>query len=407
VFITVVLSILVTLNLAWAFGAWCVQRRGAARGMWRAITIAFVLLQLAGLGLVISWRFGSPQSGGLVQQSLTAAIFLWHLILLPIFVSLLWLLLGGWAVIGIGRWAINRKRRRVPDPADGGVGRREFLGAALATVPPLLTLGTAATAAAQLSHFRVRRLAVNLPTLPAALEGTTIAHLSDFHVGPFTAGEVLEEIVEVTNQLGTDLAIFTGDLINTSLGDLPEALSMLKQISARNGLYVIEGNHDLIDDGREFERRVRGAGLNLLQNEQAQIQVAGVPVQLLGLRWGGGQRAASRTEEHGDRAIEASMRELLALREPAAFSMLLAHHPHAFDAAAAAGIPLTLAGHTHGGQLMLNERMGFGPVLFRYWTGLYEKGASRLVVSNGTGNWFPLRTSAPAEILHLTLQRGG
>jgi predicted MPP superfamily phosphohydrolase len=51
--------------------------------------------------------------------------------------------------------------------------------------------------------------------------------------------------------------------------------------------------------------------------------------------------------------------------------------------------------------------MGFGPVLFRYWTGLYEKGASRLVVSNGTGNWFPLRTSAPAEILHLTLQRGG
>ena len=70
-----------------------------------------------------------------------------------------------------------------------------------------------------------------------------------------------------------------------------------------------------------------------------------------------------------------------------------------------AGIPLTLSGHTHGGQLMLNERLGAGPVMFRYWSGLYRKGASRLVVSNGVGNWFPLRTQAPAEIIHLTLRR--
>jgi len=83
----------------------------------------------------------------------------------------------------------------------------------------------------------------------------------------------------------------------------------------------------------------------------------------------------------------------------------MAHHPHAFDAAADAGLPLTLSGHTHGGQLMLNEQLGFGPALFHYWSGLYTRGRSKLIVSNGVGNWFPLRVNAPAEIVHITLRQ--
>jgi hypothetical protein len=85
------------------------------------------------------------------------------------------------------------------------------------------------------------------------------------------------------------------------------------------------------------------------------------------------------------------------------FPILMAHHPHAFDAAIAEGLPLTLSGHTHGGQIMLTDDIGAGPVLFRYWSGLYRKDGCSLVVSNGVGNWFPLRTHAPAEIMHVTL----
>jgi len=99
------------------------------------------------------------------------------------------------------------------------------------------------------------------------------------------------------------------------------------------------------------------------------------------------------------------VRRLMSQREPETFPILLAHHPHAFDAAAEASLPVTLSGHTHGGQLMLNEQRGFGPALFRYWSGLYSKGASKLIVSNGVGNWFPLRVRAPAELVHLTLVR--
>jgi hypothetical protein len=101
--------------------------------------------------------------------------------------------------------------------------------------------------------------------------------------------------------------------------------------------------------------------------------------------------------------IRQSVTQVLSRRDPGAFPILLAHHPHAFDPAIDAGIPLTLSGHTHGGQLMLNERLGAGPIMFRYWSGLYQHGDSSLVVSNGAGNWFPLRINAPAEITHLTL----
>jgi predicted MPP superfamily phosphohydrolase len=86
-----------------------------------------------------------------------------------------------------------------------------------------------------------------------------------------------------------------------------------------------------------------------------------------------------------------------------AFPIVLAHHPHAFDHAE--GFPLMLAGHTHGGQIMLNETTGFGPWLFRYWSGLYRREGRTLFVSNGTGNWFPIRVNAPAELVQLTLRQ--
>ena len=88
-----------------------------------------------------------------------------------------------------------------------------------------------------------------------------------------------------------------------------------------------------------------------------------------------------------------------------AFRLLLCHRPEGFIPASAHGFHLTLSGHTHGGQLMLGEDLGVGPMLYRYWSGHYLRANSQLIVSNGVGNWFPLRVDAPAEIVHLTLRR--
>jgi len=69
-----------------------------------------------------------------------------------------------------------------------------------------------------------------------------------------------------------------------------------------------------------------------------------------------------------------------------------------------ADLPLTLAGHTHGGQLMLDHRHGVGPLCSATGLGFTREENSQLIVSNGIGNWFPFRINAPAEIVHLTLR---
>jgi hypothetical protein len=205
-------------------------------------------------------------------------------------------------------------------------------------------------------------------------------------------------MVKVVNELRADLILLTGDLINDALEDLSHGIDLVRSMEASFGVYLIEGNHDLIENAAEFEGRVRASGIPFLLDESTVISVRGAPVQLFGLSW-------TRASANRDQAIAASVRHLLGEREVEAFPIFMAHHPHAFDAAAEASMPLTLSGHTHGGQLMWNERSGFGPALFRYWSGLYRRGESKLIVSNGVGNWFPLRINAPAEIVHLTLVR--
>jgi predicted MPP superfamily phosphohydrolase len=80
------------------------------------------------------------------------------------------------------------------------------------------------------------------------------------------------------------------------------------------------------------------------------------------------------------------------------------HHPDNFDVIASRNVELTLAGHTHGGQVA-----PLGPFmkdrLFKYVRGLYQKEQSHLYVSGGTGHWFPVRWGVPAEVTELTLRR--
>lgn len=261
-------------------------------------------------------------------------------------------------------------------------------------MPVLATYGSAAWSLPGLANLRIRRITVRLPDLPVGLDGTRIAHVTDTHVGKFTRGKVLDGIVAATNELDADLVLFTGDLINDSSRDLPAATEMINRMRGRHGVFLIEGNHDLFDGAEVFENGIRAAGIKLLRNQSMTVSLKGERLQLLGIVW--------RREE---KQIADEVDAVAALREEGAFPILMAHHPHAFDRAAELGIPLTVAGHTHGGQLMLTPEFGAGSMMFRYWSGLYRKGKSALVVSNGAGNWFPLRVNAPAEIVEITLRR--
>ena len=394
-FVLALIGTMFALDILW----WAASAR-IAKPTFARITVAiFALAQLAGLIWLLTQRFAHAESMALLSKFAMATVFIWHMILLPILLLLTVALLPILAMVALIRSA-RRPRNFNLTPADarGALSRRQFLGVALAAAPPLFNLSLATVAMRQLDQFRVRRFVLPIAGLPSDLHGLTITQISDMHVGRFTSGRVLREVVRVVNELRADLALLTGDLINDALMDLDHGLDLVRSMQARHGVYLIEGNHDLIENGLEFERRMKDSGIPFLLNESVVITIRGASLQLLGLSW-------TRARENRDVAIAAAVRELLNQRQPESFPILLAHHPHAFDAAAAASVPLTLSGHTHGGQLMLNEQCGFGPALFRYWSGLYRKGASKLIVSNGVGNWFPLRVRAPAELLHLTLLR--
>jgi predicted MPP superfamily phosphohydrolase len=392
-FIFTIIGLMVSLDILW----WIVLARLANHGVGRVVVSIFMAAMMLGLIAVIVARMTRGDWDRVIPKFAVSAIFIWH------FIGLGLLTLIGLALIPVllGQKIISH---RAPAKVEQSAGqstwsRREFFRFGAAMLPPVLTLGLTGIALHQLNQVRIRRFTLPIADLPNALDGMTIAQVSDMHVGRFTKGEVLEKTVQLVNDLRADLVLLTGDLINDALVDLDAGLDLARRMHAGFGIAIIEGNHDLIENPREFETRVRASGIPFLLDESMIMDVRGTPVQLFGLRW-------TRVYGEGrDTAIGAEVKKLLEQRSADAFPILLAHHPHAFDAAAEAGMPLTLSGHTHGGQLMLNEQLGFGPALFRYWSGLYTRGESKLIVSNGVGNWFPLRVNAPAEIVHVTLRR--
>ena len=392
-FIFTIIGVMASLDIIW----WIVLARLSSHGVARLVISFFMLAMMLGLIAIIAARMSRGDWDRLIPKFAVSAIFIWHFIGLGL-LSLIGILL---VPILVGQNIVLHKAPlEVEESAEASHwSRRDFLRFSGVMLPPVFTLGLTGIAMSQLTSFRVRRFVLPIIDLPKELDGMTIAQVSDMHVGRFTKGEVLEEVVRVVNEMRADLVLLTGDLINDALADLDTGLELARRMESRFGIAIIEGNHDLIENPREFETRVRASGIPFLLDESMIVDVRGVPVQLLGLRW-------TRVYGEGrDAAIGAEVRKLLEERTPDAFPILLAHHPHAFDAAADEKMPLTLSGHTHGGQLMLNEQLGFGPALFRYWSGLYQRGASKLIVSNGVGNWFPLRVNAPAEIVHLTLRQ--
>lgn len=395
-----VLALECLLSLWWLRRLWRHVRHPAWRMMLAAV--------MAGVALSMAWFIASRMGWLPKIRALNALGMLWALLAVPFGVIPCLLCWTAWDLAGTLR--LRRKERlgrlagiQVSDPAPaaapGGLRwtRRQLLGTGLAATPLAATYAAAGVGVSQIWNFRRRRLDVPVTGLPPELEGLRILHLSDTHVGGFTPSENLRAIAQAVADEKPELILFTGDLIDHANRDLPVSIAFCEKLRAIAPLFFCEGNHDRIDDAEFLRAQMRGRGFAWLTDGQCRtLLLRGRRVQVLGASW-----------SFGARGHEAAIAQCAASRETDAFPLLMAHHPDAFDAAAAADFPLMLAGHSHGGQLMLTERLGAGPVAFNYWSGLYRKAGSSLVVSNGIGHWFPLRLNAPAEIAVLRLARAG
>lgn len=288
-------------------------------------------------------------------------------------------------------------------PASHGLTRRGLLKAITAAAPVVLTAGSTGVGLYKAGRFRVRELEVSLPGLPDRLKGLTITHLSDLHVGRFFRPEHLPHMVETANRLKGDIVAVTGDIIDHSNQFLPAAVEALSQLEAPYGRFTVIGNHDLMDEADEAVKAIRQSGPRFLDDETVVADIGGESVQITGLFW-----SAQDLPAGNDPGYFARSQEAMSKTKEERFTIALTHHPHAFDSLAEAGADLVLAGHTHGGQLMLTPpessiAFGAGSLMFHYIYGFYSLGQARMYVNAGVGNWFPIRINAPAEIVRIRL----
>jgi predicted MPP superfamily phosphohydrolase len=252
-----------------------------------------------------------------------------------------------------------------------------------------------------LGFINARRLAavvdveVPIRNLPAALQGFTIAQISDIHVGPTIKQHYLRAIVDRVNGLQADVVAITGDLVDGSVQQLADHTAPLAQLRARHGVYFVTGNHEYYSDAVAWVAEVRRLGLTVLMNEHVVLQHDGAPLVLAGV--------TDYTAHHFDPAQRSDPQA--ALQNAPADShvnILLAHQPRSATAASDAGFDLQLSGHTHGGQFFPWNL--FVPMQQPYVAGLNKLHDLWIYTSRGTGYWGPpKRFGVSSEITHLRL----
>ena len=251
--------------------------------------------------------------------------------------------------------------------------------------------------------FVVRQEDIRIPGLPAGLDGFRIANLGDVHIGRFIDAEELGRGIAAINDQRVDLLVITGDLVD-DVGQLERSMQVLERSNTAHKIVAILGNHEEMGDLPKI-LSIYGkheARITLLVNEKIEITHGGATLCIVGVDYPMNPRGGHmlpRPEQNAAMSAQAD----------AAFTGLtqdetilaLSHHPAFFVFAAAHGAQLTLASHTHGGQLRLFGR----PLIdaYLYLQGLYRRGDAFLDVSAGFGHWFPIRFGVPREIVIVTL----
>lgn len=248
---------------------------------------------------------------------------------------------------------------------------------------------------------QVKRVEVTPPGLPDALEGFTIAQLSDLHVSLLFRGDRVQAVTEAVNDLKPDMIALTGDFVDGEVADRAADLAPLADLAAPYGVWGCEGNHEHYVDYPGWRAFLPTLGIRMLYNEHGVVMVKGTPLVVAGLT----DLIADKFDD------EVPQLEKALAGAPEAFTILLAHQPKLAPRVAGRGPALQLAGHTHGGQLpgvnLLTKLLNAG-----YLAGLYrvtsETGSMALYVNSGTDLWngFAIRIGTTGEITLLTLKSG-
>jgi uncharacterized protein len=264
---------------------------------------------------------------------------------------------------------------------------------------------TAAIAAMLLSAIGVHQatrvpllkdIEVAIPGLPPQFDGYKLLQLTDLHISRLFPREWTQAMVERSNVLGVDLIVVTGDLIDGTFDARRADVEPLRDLRARDGVWVIPGNHEYFFGYEAWMRHYASLGMRVLSNDHTVLTRNGGSVVLAGL---------TDLSAPGTRYPAPDLPAALADAPSDAPIVLLDHQPRNAAQAATRGVALQLSGHTHGGMILGLDRL-VARANKGFVSGRYTVGGMTLYVNNGTALWpgFALRLGRPSELTRITLR---
>lgn len=257
-------------------------------------------------------------------------------------------------------------------------------------------------------RLELKHITFTSPDLPPYFDGYRLVQITDFHLGSFPPGnDFVQKVVDATNNEEPDMILFTGDLVNNQASEVEPYLDTLGQLHASDGIYSTWGNHDYCEYGNNHSigalkrnRRMlygyqESLGWHQLMNEHHVVSHGMASIAVIGVENPGQPPFTNRSN------LKKAMKGL----NPDMFKILLSHDPHHWRREVVGKkIQLTLAGHTHAGQLKIGKWTP-ARMAFKEWGGAYRIGEQMLYVSSGIGGSFPFRLGAWPELTVITLKR--
>jgi predicted MPP superfamily phosphohydrolase len=271
--------------------------------------------------------------------------------------------------------------------------RRVFIkaaGGALVAAPYLAT----AVGIIQRNQIHLNVVDIPLPNLPKDLEGLRIAQITDIHLSPFLSERDFARAIDMANEAKPHITLVTGDLITRNGDPLDACLRQLARLRADAPLLGCLGNHEVYCMCEDYvTEKGRSIGIDFLRSRARVLRFGSAAINFAGVDY---QRFEAPYLTGAEQMIA-----------PGTLNVLLSHNPDVFPVAAAQGYDLTIAGHTHGGQLnveILRQDLNVARFFTPYVRGLYRENKSAVYVSSGIGTiGVPVRIGAPAEVAILRL----
>ncbi|WP_115462670.1 metallophosphoesterase [Winogradskyella aurantiaca] len=265
-------------------------------------------------------------------------------------------------------------------------------------------------------NYRVLKYTLHFEDLPKTFDGYRLTQISDIHSGSFDNPDKINYAVDLINDQGSDVILFTGDMVNNKAKEMLPWKEVFSKLTAKDGVFSVLGNHDYGDyvswdsdsakaaNLEHLKQIQKDIGFDLLLNESRFIEKDNQRLALIGVEnWGkGGFKKA------GD------LKKAVSNVASEDFKILMSHDPSHWEAEV---IPndyhfhLTLSGHTHGMQfgIEIPGWVKWSPVKWRYkqWAGIYEEMGQYLNVNRGFGYiGYPGRVGIWPEITVIELKSG-